>query len=276
MTCDEFQKQIEDAIDRRLDGEQLAESCAADGHDLESHTAGCAACRERWLEFQLLERAVSEWRESQRTPQLSDEFTDRVLRELKASEPESERTAGATAGLPSSAVSEARNTAGQASSGTRVRPEAGNLSPKPIRAWEIVVTVALVLVAVFVVFRGDGNQIAQDDSVPEQPGPFDDRDTEEVADLTDLLSDARMALSSITERASEKAGRFRVFVPDVSSGLGFEGSSLAPLNNQPSVNDNDVPEPEDDGSGIDDESGRLKRALDFLFEVAGPTDQQTT
>ncbi|MHC4880940.1 MAG: hypothetical protein ACYTGL_31195 [Planctomycetota bacterium] len=271
MTCDEFQKQIEDAIDSRLDGEQLAESCAADGHELAAHAAGCAACRERWQEFQLLEIAVSAWRGSPRTPKLSDEFTDRVLRELKAG-----RAMGATAGSPGSAVFPAQDTAGQAGSGTRSRPDAGEQTAKPIRAWEIVLTVALVLVAVFVVFRDDGSQLAHDDSVPEQPGPFDDRDSEEVADLTDLLSDARMALSSMTERASEKAGRFRVFVPDVSSGLGFEGSSLAPLSSQPSVNGNDVPEPEDHGPGINAESGRLKRALDFLFEVAGPTDQQTT
>ncbi len=266
MNCDEFQKQLEAAIDRQLDGGSGAnadrESVMA---ALEAHATGCETCRESWQDFVLLERAVADWRTRPRTLQLSSDFTERVLREAFAAGLRPDETASTSAGQTKPAPV---RTSGTTASVTR--------EPKPLRAWEILVTVALVLIAVLVVFRDGGNQIVQDDSKPNPSSPFDSPTDNELVDLSDLLSDAKIVLSSLTERASEKAGGFRVFVPDVTNSFTLDGG----------VSPAAIPAPErtlqvDDDSSSDSESDNsnsdgFRRALDFLFEAAGPTDQQTT
>ncbi|MBI1310525.1 hypothetical protein GC176_04390 [bacterium] len=284
MTCDEFQKQLDDTIDRRLDGDRspdrlfgpttgpVAALNAATPNDggsgsvktvLEDHAARCSTCRERWGEFQLLERAIVEWRGSPKTSPPSDDFTERVLREIRA--------AGLRpADSPSTDVGTSQPAASNSSN-------ANARTPKPIRVWEILVTVALVLIAVFVVFRDSGSQLAEHGTEQGPASPFESPQDNELVDLTDLLSDARVALTGLTERASERAGRFRVFVPDVSSSLTLDAGSTSPANSQPSEpspqNSGDTPT-DSESDNISSES--LRRALDFLFEAAGPAEQQTT
>ena len=266
MTCDEFQKQLEAAIDRQLDGDSSADADReAVMAGLEAHATDCETCRDHWQDFILLERAVADWRAQPRTPQLSSDFTERVLREAFDAGLRSDETASTSAGLTKPAPV---STSGTTASVTR--------EPKPIRAWEILVTVALVLIAVLVVFRDGGNQIAENDVEDSQSSPFETPPDNEVVDLSDLLSDARIVLSSLTETASEKAGGFRVFVPDVTNSFtldsGASPTAVSPLERTPQVDDDSLPD-----SGSDDSSsGGFRRALDFLFEATGPTDQQTT
>ena len=283
MTCDEFQRLIEDAIDCRLDGQQLANRHGTDY--FETHAAKCPACHARWQEFQLLESALVEWRTRPTSLSLSAEFTDRVLREVTelpehCTTSETDSGDGRTVLTPESDLEHDINL--NAVQNTDTRLHSPNMDreheARSIRAWEIVVTVALVLIAVLTVFRNDDSQLAKDETDNSPSMPFENSRTDELADLTDLLSDARMALAGITERASEKAGQFRIFVPDVSSGLGFEHNSLAPQP-VPAIQSDKEPqlvEPEKAGRAGESDSGRLRRALDFLFEVAGPPDQQTT
>lgn len=266
MTCDEFQKQLEAAIDRQLDGGSGAdadrESVMA---ELEAHATGCETCREQWQDFVLLERAVADWRARPRTPQLSGDFTERVLREAFAAGLRPDETASTSAGQTKPAPA---TTSGTAASVTR--------EPKPLRAWEILVTVALVLIAVLVVFRDGGNQLAENDVEDSPSSPFETPPDNELVDLSDLLSDARIVLSSLTERASEKAGGFRVFVPDVTNGFTLDGDAspmATPAPERTRQVDDDSPS---DSESDDSNSDGFRRALDFLFEAAGPTDQQTT
>jgi hypothetical protein len=266
MNCDEFQKQLEEAIDRQLDGNSGAE---ADRESvmagLETHATGCETCRESWQDFVLLEQAVADWRAQPRTPQLSSDFTERVLREAFDAGLRSDETASTSAGLTKPALVSA---SGTTASVTR--------EPKPIRAWEILVTVALVLIAVLVVFRDGGNQIAENEVEDNPSSPFESPPDNELVDLSDLLSDARIVLSSLTERASEKAGGFRVFVPDVTNSFTLEGgaspTAIPAPERTPQVDDDSSSDSESDNSNSDG----FRRALDFLFEAAGPTDQQTT
>ena len=264
MTCDEFQKQLESAIDRQLDGDREADDREAGSVELEAHASGCEACRELWQDFVLLERAVTEWRTRLSSQELSSDFTERVLREVRDAGLPSVETASSSAGETKPAVETRRATA------------ATSREPKPIRAWEIVVTVALVLVAAFAVFRDGGNQIAENDIEDSPSSPFETPPDNEVADLSDLLSDARIVLSSLTERASEKAGGFRVFVPDVTNSFTLDSGSGTPSEVLPEPH----PQPDSEGPANPDsddaESGGFRRALDFLLEAAGPAEQQTT
>jgi len=278
MNCDEFQTLLEAAIDRQLDGDSglkrdsdLGRDSVADTDrqtvmaELEAHATGCETCRERWQDFVLLERAVTDWRAQLRTPQLSGEFTERVLLEVRA------------AGLPSDeAASLGTDETKTVPLETRRAAASTAREPKPIRAWEILVTVALVLIAVLVVFHDGNDQLANNDVEKSPTAPFETSPDDELVDLSDLLSDARIVLSSLTERASQKAGGFRVFVPDVSNSFTLErdaSSTTAPAI-EPETR------PVDDGSSDSDpdDSGHdgFRRALDFLFEATGPPDQQTT
>ncbi len=264
MTCNEFQKQLDAAIDRQLDGDCEAAVCEAGTVELEAHASGCETCRELWQDFVLLERAVTEWRTRPSSSQPSTDFTDRILREIR------------DVGLPSAEKPSSNAAETKPAVETRRAAAATTREPKPIRAWEIVVTVALVLVAAFAIFRDGDHQIVENDIEDSSSSPFEAPPDNELADLSDLLSDARIALSSLTERASEKAGGFRVFVPNVTNSFTLEPGSGTPAEVLPEQ----YPQPDSDGPAIpgsdDAESGGFRRALDFLLEAAGPEEQQTT
>jgi hypothetical protein len=241
MNCSEFQSQLDRCLEERR---------SPDHSVLSEHAAACADCQSLWDDWLLLERAIGEWNDS-REP-VDVDLTDRVI------------AAARREGLVSSnSVSVAGARAIQSKAGT----------PHRRGVWPLVVTVALVLLAVLIVFRDGPDQVVD---VPQDPPtgvvvipdhvPIPNVPVPEVQpDLEHLIADARSAWESLRHRAAEQARDLRVFVPDIRADMGLDSENETAPEETPEGSDNPVPLP--DG---------VNRAFDFLFEADEPDESQTT
>ena len=242
MNCNEFQSVLDCCLEERR---------SPDHSVLSEHAAACADCQSLWDDWLLLERAIGEWNDS-REP-VDVDLTDRVI------------AAARREGLVSSkSVSSV--------AGTRSIPSKRGASHQR-SVWPLVVTVALVLLAVLIVFRDRPEQVAD---VPRDPPTrfvviTDDVPIPNVAipevqpDLEHLSADARSARESLRHRAAEQASDLRVFVPDIRSDMGLDTEYETSPKETPADSDDPMPLP--DG---------VNRAFDFLFEAAEPDEPQTT
>lgn len=201
------------------------------------HAAECPACGSQWDDYSLLEAAIRDWRSR---PGPTVDLTDRIVAALQIPD----GTARATGPV--------RN--------QTLRRRAG--------FWSALVTVSLVLIAVVMVMRDTPRNVARvpdekpaPQAVPESPlAPRE----QQVADIRVLLSDAGSAWYGLARQAAVQAEDLSVFVPDLTGDFGLSGSEAAT-----SPVKKPVPEKDEEPAPA---PGRLKRAIDFLFETAGAQD----
>jgi len=241
MQCNEFQSELDRC---------LAERFSPDHSALGDHAASCSDCQILWDDWLLLERAVGEWN-ARRQP-IDVDLTDQVI------------AAARSEGLVSSnAVSVADISAFDAKAGrTRQRG-----------FWPLVVTVALVLLAVLIVFRDGPDQVV--DMPQDQPTRFvvipDHMPVPDVPipdvqpDLDHLIADARSAWESLKHRAAEQASDLRVFVPDIRADMGLDPENATSPEETPRNSVGPMPLPDE-----------VDRAFDFLFEAAELDESQTS
>ena len=241
MNCNEFQSQLDQALDERQPSDQEL---------LSGHAASCPACQRLWDDWLLLEQAVNAWKDRPTTVEV--DLTDRVIDAARG-----EGLVSAN-GMPvdSAPVIDPPDI------GTRRR----GLLP-------LIVTAALVLIAALVVFRDGQNHVANNDGnepdekppeelvvVPDEsivPDLPDIPLPEQQPDFDHMIADARLAWQSLTQRASLQANSFSVFIPSRDD-IGLEESDEVEPEESPE--EPAVPVPLPDG---------VNRAFDFLFEQSG-------
>lgn len=254
MNCQEFQESLERSVDERR---PLRSPDAAVDNLIDDHVAECSQCAKLLEQHLLLEAALTEWKPRKRSIDLGDRVLTAVLADRDG-------TAGTAGGdEPKPAVSPS----------VEVSPRAN--------FWPTVVTVALVLLAVAVVFRDRPNQVADDrtkDSPTESPlfprepeEKLDDQ--EQLADLSHLIADAQSAWYGIASRASSRASGLSVFVPDLDSGLGITDVSL-PLAS-PTEETPDTPQEASGSSSESSEPSAVEKTFHFLFDQATPAGTRT-
>lgn len=223
-------EQFRQHLDEALDTRRTPDDSAR------QHAAGCPACGSQWDDWSLLEAAIRDWRIK---PGPTIDLTDRIVAALQIPD----GTACATGPV--------RN--------QTLRRQAG--------FWSALVTVSLVVIAVVIVMRDAPRNVARTPQT--QPAPQTVPETllapreQQVADIRVLLSDAGSAWYGLARQAAAQAEDLSVFVPDLASDLGLSdsedqsgsGPAASPASR---VDEEQVPAP-----------GRLKRAIDYLFETAG-------
>ncbi len=227
MNCVEFRQHLEDTIDARR---------PLDSVDLTVHVAACPECRAAWDDQNALNAAIGVWKPVTRQV----DFTDRVLAALRQAEVASEQATMVQA-APAAEVL------------TVPRSARSSFAP-------LVVTVALVLVAVTMVLseKPADKTIVKSDPVQPVVQPEDG-----VADLSDLISDAKSAWMGLAQSTVQRTQDLKVFVPDL-----------------PSASDDAVTVPSaTEGPKEDSElapvPGEFRRAFEFLFKAAGAEDVTT-
>lgn len=200
------------------------------------HAAGCPACGSQWDDWSLLEAAIRDWR-SRSSPTV--DLTDRIVAALQVPD-------GTT---------------------RSVEPDGNQTWRRQAGFWSALVTVSLVVIAVVIVLRDAPRNVARapnEKSAPQTvPESLLAPREQQVADIRVLLSDAGAAWYGLARQAAAQAEDLRVFVPDLTSDLGLSGSQ-----------DQSGSEPAASPASPEDEEqapppGRLKRAIDYLFETAG-------
>lgn len=200
------------------------------------HAAGCPACGSQWDDYSLLEAAIRDWRNR---PGPTSDLTDRIVAALQVSDGTSRS----------------------------VEPDRNQTWRRQAGFWSALVTVSLVVIAVVIVLRDAPRNVAR--APDEKPAPQAVPDSllapreQQVADIRVLLSDAGSAWYGLARQAAAQAEDLSVFVPDLTSDLGLAGPE-----------DQSGSEPAADPVSREDEQqapapGRLKRAIDYLFETAG-------
>lgn len=231
MNCEQFQNEIERAIDERSSSASVNANLAR--ANLTGHADSCESCRAAWQDFLLLESALASW-----TEPVEVDLVDRVVSAAR------EDLSKAADSVPSPLRGE----------GTK-------------RTWLTVAAVAVVVLGAAIAFRTDQDQTADNDSplpAPEQNAPFtpDLNEDDQYAGVDELLASTRSAWEGIASKAANRASGLSVFVPDLESDLGLPVSSeQKPEELSPKVN---VEEP----SLI---PGRINRAFDFLLDVSDVT-----
>ncbi len=234
MNCIEFENALADSVD----GRQWAESPELAGQ--REHALICVECRVLWDEFWLLEAAIADWKP--RTIEV--DLTDRVLAAMSSSR-------AAVASAPATTL-------------TILSREAQS---DPRRsAWPLVTTIALVLLAVVAVLR---DRPASQDVVETVPVPRDQlavaQPIESVADLSDLVSDARIAWRGLADSTVRRAHEWQVFVPSLRAAAEMEAGSPMESDDPDEANDSIAPVPTE-----------FRRAFEFFFNAVPPENPQTT
>lgn len=227
MNCVEFRQHLEDTIDARR---------SLDSVDLTVHVAACPECRAAWDDQHALNAAITVWKPVTRQV----DFTDRVLAALRQAQAATEQTPAIQA-APATEFSSV--------------PRSARSSFAPL-----VVTVALVLVAVTMVLSEKPADKTVAKSVPVQPVVSSN---DGVADLSDLISDAKSAWIGLAQSTVQRTQDLKVFVPDLPAG-----------GDEPAVSPKD-PGSKDEEIELAPVPGEFRRAFEFLFKAAGAEDATT-
>lgn len=266
MNCQTFREQLDVALDERCAVSNQADSADAGGADVIAHAESCADCRLLYEEHVLIEAALAAWMPLR----TAFDLTDRVI--------EAAREEGL---ISSNGTSVAAEVAGASLHTSLLNSDhlpvvdqvLSSAAPARRSIWPTLVTVALVLVAVAIVFRRKPDDIDQPEYTIEalqprqlfpnqQPGPLDESQ-DQVADISHLVADAQSAWQGITSRVSHQASGLKVFVPDLKNELGISGVAES-LDMDPDASDPDG-DPESPDSS---EPSAVEKAFDFLFDDA--------
>ena len=185
MNCEQFQKEIERAIDERS-------SSASVSANLAGHADSCETCRSTWQDFLLLESALTSW-----TEPVEVDLVDRVVEAAQAD----------FAQKPTSVPS----------------PLGGEGTAR--RWLAIATAAVLVIGAAIAFRPGPDQIANNDspEPAPEHDVPFtpDLNEDDQYAGVDELIASTRSAWEGIASKAASQASGLSVFVPDLKSDLGL-------------------------------------------------------
>ena len=266
MNCQEVREQLDAALDeqRVVSGQ----TDVARDADVVAHAESCPDCRVLYEEHLLIESALALW-----TPRRPDvDLTDRVIEAARR-----EGLISSNGSAVAAEVSRAVPRAGRLNSDdgpvVRAATEATPAAGRSI--WPTVVTVALVLVAVAIVFQERPVNIAQNEitpqqSVPGSPPELSENPQDQVADIGHLVADAQSAWRGITSRVSHQASGFSVFVPNLKNELGIADVIGSSDDSSDSTSPNDDAERQESTK-----PSAVDKAFEFLFDKAEPAGTLT-
>lgn len=259
MNCQEIREQL----DAALDNQRVISSQTSDPRHAEvlSHVESCSDCRVLYEEHLVIGTALVAW-----VPQRpAVDLTDRVIDAARQEGLVSSNGTAVAGTFDSTNMGDADPRVGRMDSdaGIVVRPRADDTSPQGRNIWPTIVTVALVLMAVAVVFREKPGTVAikdpaPDQLVPEQPPELFQPPQDQVADVSHLVADAQSAWQGITSRVSHQASGFSVFVPDLKDELGISDDLNSASDSDNSIDDA-VPRKSSEPSAVE-------KAFEFLFK----------
>jgi hypothetical protein len=272
MNCQEVREQLDAALDdQRVVSGQF--DVVRDA-DVVAHAESCPDCRVLYDEYLLIESALAVWVPRRPAVDLTDRVIEAARREGLISS-----TGSAVSGKVDEVgkVDGAVPRAGRLTSGdepvflaaTEETPAAGR------NVWPTLVTVALVLAAVAIVFREKPGTIAHREktpqpSVPDSPPGLLDPRQDQVADIGHLVADAQSAWRGIASRVSHQASGFSVFVPNLTSELGIADVIGSADDNSGSAS------PDDDAQRQEtSQPSAVDKAFEFLFDKAEPAGTLT-
>ena len=234
MNCEQFQKEIERAIDERSSSVSVSTI-------LTGHADSCEKCHSVLQDFQLLESALASWTEPAEV-----DLIDRVV-EAAASE--------ASAAVPKPSKKHPSVTSLQKGEG-------------PTRRWLAIATAAILVIGPAIVFRPARAQTVNNDSPnpdPEHDVPFTPglNKDDQYAGVDKLIASTRSAWEGIASKAASQASGLSVFVPALNTDLGLPESEV-PEPEKP-------PEVEVTGQEPTLIPGEINRAFDFLLDVSDVT-----
>ena len=232
MNCQKIREQLDAALD---DQRVISSQTNAPRHpEVLLHIESCSDCRVLYEEHLVIGTALAGW-----VPQRpAVDLTDRVIDAARQEGLVSSNGSTVAGTFDSSSMGDADPRVGRLDSdaGVVVRPDADNTAPQGRNSWPTIVTVALVLMAVAIVFREKPGTVADNNPapeqlVPEQPPELFQPPQDQVADVSHLVADAQSAWQGITSRVSHQASGFSVFVPDLKDDLGISnGDRFGQLN----------------------------------------------
>lgn len=240
MNCEQFQKEIERAIDERS-------SSASVSAILTGHADSCEKCHSAWQDFLLLESALASWTEPAEVD-LVDRVVEAAVSEASAAVPEPSKK-------PPSAPS----------------PPKGERTTRRRLA---IATAAILVIGAAIVFRPDPDQAANNGSpnpAPEHDVPFTPglNEDDQYAEVDELIASTRSAWEGITSKAASQASGLSIFVPDLKSDLGLQSDLGLPNSEKPEPEE--PPEVEASGQEPSLIPGEINRAFDFLLDVSDVT-----
>ena len=161
MNCQEIREQLDSALDNQVS--VSAEAGVDRNAELVAHVESCADCRVLYEEHLLIESALAVW--TPRRPEV--DLSDRVIEAARQ-----EGLISSNGSVVGSKVATVDPRVARLSSDDKpVVRAASDASPTNHSIWPTVVTVALVLVAVAIVFREKPSNIAKNGDTPEQSVP---------------------------------------------------------------------------------------------------------
>lgn len=259
MNCQEIREQL----DAALDNQRVISSQTNDSRHAEvlSHVESCSDCRVLYEEHLVIGTALAAWVPKRPAVDLTDQVIDAARQEGLVS-----LNGTAIAGtFNSTGIGDADPRVGRLDSDTAivVRPSTDGASPQGRNIWPTIVTVALVLMAVAIVFREKPGTIADNNPapeqlVPEQPPEIFQPPQDQVADVSHLVADAQSAWQGITSRVSHQASGFSVFVPDLKDDLGISDDRSSASDSDNAIDDA-VPRKSSEPSAVE-------KAFEFLFK----------
>ena len=275
MNCHEFQAQLDLAIDQRR--AVSADSGVLRDADAVAHTESCADCSQLYDEYLLIETALVAWKPRRPMVDLSDRVIETARAEGLISSNGFVVHKSVRAGVAVVGRSDGERQCDdqlQSRGSQQLTVDRGERAGAPVgrSVWPTIVTVALVLIAVAIVFRDQPKQIADDKGPPRSVFPDTQSDElnesqDQVADLGHLIADAQSAWLGITRRASHRASGLGVFIPNLNAELGITGS--------PELHQGVPEESTPDGEGQSAEPSAVERTFDFLFDRTDSSESQT-
>ena len=259
MNCQEIREELNGA----LDNQRSITSQTNDPRHAEVllHVESCSDCRLHYEEHLLIATVLAAWAPQRTAVDLTDRVIDVVRREGLVSSNESAVTEAFTGTKMDNADLQEGRLESDADVVVRSGPD--ETLPQGRKIWPTIVTVALVLMAVAIVFREQPGTIAvndhlQEQVVPEQPAELFQQPQDQVADISHLVADARSAWQGITSRVSHQASGFSVFVPDLKHELGIPDAPN-PAVDSSDASDDVVPQKSSEPSTVE-------KAFEFLFK----------
>jgi len=259
MNCQEIREELNGA----LDNQRSITSQTNDPRHAEVllHVESCSDCRPHYEEHLLIATALAAWA-PQQTPV---DLTDRVIDTIRQDGLVSSNGSAVAGAFTSTKMGDAGLREGRLESDTDVvvRSDTDETSPQGRNIWPTIVIVALVLMTVAIVFREKSGTIAvndhpQEQVVPEQLAELFQQSQDQIADVSHLVADARSAWQGITNRVSDQARGFSVFVPDSKHDLGIPDAPNSAVDSG-DASDEVVPQNSSEPSAVE-------KAFEFLFK----------